>query len=71
MTHELPNLPDPHDALEPHMSSETLSLHHGKHHATYIQNAICRCLLEACQLGLRGGEPQPRYTVRALMRQTG
>lgn len=37
MNHELPDLPYAEDALEPHMSSETLSLHHGKHHATYVQ----------------------------------
>ncbi|EXJ16068.1 superoxide dismutase [Imhoffiella purpurea] len=37
MPHRLPDLPFPTDALEPHMSSETLSLHHGKHHATYVE----------------------------------
>lgn len=36
MTHQLPDLPYPIDALEPHISRETLSLHHGKHHATYV-----------------------------------
>src|SRR3712207_7737937 len=34
----LPPLPYPHDALEPHMGRETLELHHGKHHQTYITN---------------------------------
>jgi Fe-Mn family superoxide dismutase len=34
--HELPDLPYPEDALAPHISAETLSLHHGKHHATYV-----------------------------------
>lgn len=37
MKHELPDLPYPLDALEPHMSRETLEYHHGKHHATYVE----------------------------------
>ncbi len=36
MTHQLPDLPYAENALAPRISSETLSLHHGKHHATYI-----------------------------------
>lgn len=33
---ELPNLPYEHNALEPVISSETLQVHHGKHHQTYV-----------------------------------
>lgn len=36
MAFELPPLPYAHDALEPYMSSQTLHLHHGKHHQTYV-----------------------------------
>jgi Fe-Mn family superoxide dismutase len=36
MKHQLPDLPYPITALEPHMSRETLEYHHGKHHATYV-----------------------------------
>ena len=36
MQHKLPALPYAQDALEPHISAETLSYHHGKHHATYV-----------------------------------
>lgn len=36
MAFELPELPYAKDALEPHISSETLDFHHGKHHATYV-----------------------------------
>ena len=36
MPHELPNLPYANDALEPHISAETLEFHYGKHHATYV-----------------------------------
>ena len=38
MTHELPKLPYEINALEPHISKETLKFHHGKHHQTYITN---------------------------------
>jgi Fe-Mn family superoxide dismutase len=36
MAIELPALPYEHDALEPHISSETLAFHYGKHHNTYV-----------------------------------
>jgi Fe-Mn family superoxide dismutase len=36
MSFELPPLPYPKDALQPHMSAETFDYHHGKHHAAYV-----------------------------------
>jgi superoxide dismutase, Fe-Mn family len=36
MAFKLPELPYAKDALAPHISSETLDYHHGKHHATYV-----------------------------------
>jgi Fe-Mn family superoxide dismutase len=36
MAIELPALPYAQDALEPHISAETLSFHYGKHHNTYV-----------------------------------
>ncbi|WP_432696919.1 superoxide dismutase [Marinobacterium sp. YM272] len=36
MSFELPALPYAKDALEPHISAETLEFHHGKHHNTYV-----------------------------------
>jgi Fe-Mn family superoxide dismutase len=38
MNFELPALAYAIDALEPHISAETLTYHHGKHHASYVKN---------------------------------
>ncbi|MBK5072896.1 superoxide dismutase [Fe] [Budviciaceae bacterium CWB-B4] len=38
MSFELPALPYAKDALEPHISVETLEYHYGKHHNTYVVN---------------------------------
>ena len=38
MPFELPPLPYPKDALQPHISAETLEYHHGKHHNAYVVN---------------------------------
>lgn len=38
MAFELPKLDYANDALAPVMSQETLDLHHGKHHQTYVTN---------------------------------
>ncbi len=38
MSFELPSLPYAHDALEPHIDTRTMEIHHGKHHAGYTNN---------------------------------
>ena len=38
MAHELPALPYPTDALEPHIDAKTMEIHHGKHHQAYVTN---------------------------------
>lgn len=38
MAHELPALPYANDALQPHISAETIEFHYGKHHQTYVTN---------------------------------
>ncbi len=37
MAFELPPLPYPFDALEPHIDAATMQIHHDRHHATYVQ----------------------------------
>jgi Fe-Mn family superoxide dismutase len=36
MEFKLPDLPYPHNGLEPHISAETLEYHHDKHHRAYV-----------------------------------
>ena len=38
MAHQLPPLPYDFAALEPHIDAQTMQIHHGKHHAAYVNN---------------------------------
>ena len=38
MAFELPQLPYAHNALEPNIDTQTMEIHHGKHHAAYVNN---------------------------------
>jgi len=38
MAYELPALPYPKDALEPHIDAQTMEIHHDKHHGAYVAN---------------------------------
>jgi len=40
MTIVLPNLPYAKEALAPYISAQTLEIHHGKHHQTYVTNLL-------------------------------
>jgi len=49
MTYTLPTLPYAYDALEPHFDAQTMEIHHGKHHQTYVNNT--NALLEGIEWG--------------------
>jgi Fe-Mn family superoxide dismutase len=38
MAYELPPLPYPKEALEPHIDAKTMEIHHDKHHQAYVTN---------------------------------
>jgi Fe-Mn family superoxide dismutase len=38
MAFTLPELPYAHNALEPHIDTRTMEIHHGKHHQAYVTN---------------------------------
>lgn len=38
MAHKLPKLPYDYSALEPHIDTRTMGIHHGKHHQGYVNN---------------------------------
>ncbi len=38
MAHQLPPLPYDYSVLEPHIDAQTMTLHHDKHHAAYVNN---------------------------------
>lgn len=38
MAHTLPALPYAHNALDPHIDTQTMEIHHGKHHQAYVNN---------------------------------
>jgi Fe-Mn family superoxide dismutase len=48
--HHLPDLPYAADALEPHIDAATMRIHHGRHHAAYVNN-LNRALQKHDHLG--------------------
>ncbi len=54
MAFVLPDLPYGQDALQPHLSAETLEFHHGKHHNAYVTNL--NNLIEGTDLATRSLE---------------
>ena len=71
MSYALPDLPYARDALAPHISSDTLDYHYGKHHQAYVNkfnemtagtdhegkdpDAVSKASYEASKLGQQGG----------------
>src|ERR1044071_3330097 len=58
MPFELPPLPYAKDALQPHISAETLDFHYGRHHQTYVTNLN----------NLKQGKPEASKTLEELIR---
>lgn len=61
MSFTLPNLPYAHDALEPHIDTLTMQIHHGKHHQAYVDN-----LNKAI-----AGTPHENKSIEELVAQAG
>jgi Fe-Mn family superoxide dismutase len=55
MAHELPPLPYPNNALEPHIDARTMEIHHDKHHAAYVAN-LNKALESAPDLASKSAE---------------
>ena len=62
MPFALPPLPFPSDALEPNIDKMTMEIHHGKHHAAYVNN-LNKALEQAPQLA---GKPVEELLVGNL-----
>lgn len=76
MAHELPPLPYPKEALEPHIDALTMEIHHGRHHKAYVDNlnkAIAgNTALEAKSLeALIGGLASVPDGIRGPVRNNG
>ena len=76
MAYTLPDLPYPHDALEPHIDKETMLIHHGKHHAGYVKNLnmaleLHPALFDKSVQGLISGIDSIPENVRTAVRNNG
>ena len=76
MPHTLPQLPYDFAALEPHIDAQTMQIHHGKHHQTYVTN-LNNALAKHPELGekslddlLRGINSVPE-DIRGAVRNNG
>jgi Fe-Mn family superoxide dismutase len=76
MPFTLPSLPYGFDALEPHIDTQTMQIHHGKHHQTYVNN-LNAAIEKAPELAnktieelMRGIDAAPE-SVRTAVRNNG
>ncbi len=76
MAYELPPLPYPTAALEPHIDGKTMEIHHDKHHAAYVAN-LNKALESAPDLAGKSAEdlikdlPSVPESVRGAVRNNG
>jgi len=76
MAFTLPALPYSFDALEPHIDTTTMQIHHGKHHQTYVNN-LKAAIEKAPELAnksledLMGGLDKVPEAVRSAVRNNG
>ena len=66
MAHELPPLPYAYDALEPYISKEIMTLHHTKHHQTYVN-----ALNAAEGAYAKASTPKERIALQAALKFNG
>ncbi|KAF8596931.1 manganese superoxide dismutase, partial [Ceratobasidium sp. AG-I] len=64
--HTLPDLPYDYNALEPHISSEIMTLHHKKHHQTYVTG-----LNAAEEAYVKAPTPKERIALQAAIKFNG
>ena len=64
--HTLPPLPYPYEALEPFISKEIMTLHHTKHHQTYVN-----ALNAAEQAYAKTSTPKERIALQAALKFNG
>lgn len=66
MTHTLPDLPYPYDALEPYISKQIMELHHKKHHQSYVN------VLHAAEAAYaKANTPKERISLQAALKFNG
>jgi len=66
MSNTLPDLPYPYDALEPYISKQIMTLHHTKHHQTYVN-----ALNAAEQSYAKASTPKERIALQAALKFNG
>lgn len=64
--HTLPKLDYPYDALEPYISKEIMTLHHTKHHQTYVNG-----LNTAEEAYAKTDSPKQRIKLQAALKFNG
>ena len=65
------DLPYAKDALEPHISAETLEYHHDKHHAAYVNkpNSLLPGLVLKAKLCQKSSKPRKMIATKTMFNQ--